>query len=173
MNKFKLWIEVVLLAVLVGGGFYAWQVWYSPEARKERALSDDYSHYEQAITDYASKEKADTYGGKTPEETIGMFTRALGSGDIDLASKYFALEKDMSSPDYLTRHKIEKALQEAKASGRLPIIMDALKKMQPAKHKTASPKTIDYVSLGEDGVAEYSMTLEFNEAADIWKIETL
>lgn len=39
------------------------------------------------------KEKADTYGGTTPEETFGMFLDALKAGDVDLASKYFVLDK--------------------------------------------------------------------------------
>lgn len=33
--------------------------------------------------------KEDTYGGKTPEETWGMFLDALKKGDIELASKYY------------------------------------------------------------------------------------
>lgn len=34
-------------------------------------------------------EKADTFGGKTPEETFDMFLAALNKGDIELASKYY------------------------------------------------------------------------------------
>src|SRR3989338_1604135 len=37
--------------------------------------------------------KNDTYGGKTPEETWAMFLDALKKGDIDLASKYFAVDE--------------------------------------------------------------------------------
>lgn len=35
--------------------------------------------------------KDDIYGGKTPEETWGMFLDALKRGDIELASKYYAV----------------------------------------------------------------------------------
>jgi hypothetical protein len=35
----------------------------------------------------------DKYGGKTPEETYDMLIEALKNNDIDLASKYFVLEK--------------------------------------------------------------------------------
>ncbi len=35
----------------------------------------------------------DTYGGKTPEETWGLFLDALKKGDVELASKYFVVEK--------------------------------------------------------------------------------
>ena len=37
--------------------------------------------------------KEDSYGGKTPEETWAMFLAALKKEDIELASKYFVVEK--------------------------------------------------------------------------------
>ena len=37
--------------------------------------------------------REDVYGGKTPEETWAMFLDALKKGDIDLASKYFVVDK--------------------------------------------------------------------------------
>ena len=37
--------------------------------------------------------REDTYGGKTPKETWGMFLDALKKGDVELASKYFVVEK--------------------------------------------------------------------------------
>ena len=35
----------------------------------------------------------DKYGGVTPEETFNMFIVALEKGDVELASKYFVLNK--------------------------------------------------------------------------------
>ena len=35
----------------------------------------------------------DTYGGKTPKETLELFIAAVEKGDYDLASKYFILTK--------------------------------------------------------------------------------
>jgi hypothetical protein len=35
----------------------------------------------------------DTYGGKTPEETLALFIDALKKGDTDLAAKYFVIDK--------------------------------------------------------------------------------
>ncbi len=37
--------------------------------------------------------RQDIYGGKTPEETLDLFIKALESGNLDLAAKYFVLEK--------------------------------------------------------------------------------
>lgn len=36
---------------------------------------------------------ADTYGGKTPQETLDMFIEAVEKGDYELASKYFVIPK--------------------------------------------------------------------------------
>lgn len=38
-------------------------------------------------------EAADTYGGKTPQETLQMYIDAVEKGNYELASKYFVLEK--------------------------------------------------------------------------------
>lgn len=39
------------------------------------------------------KKAADTIGGKTPQETLNMFIKAVESGDYELASKYFVIER--------------------------------------------------------------------------------
>ncbi|MBI4691898.1 MAG: DUF4878 domain-containing protein [Candidatus Terrybacteria bacterium] len=45
----------------------------------------------------------DTYGGKTPEETLELFIQALKEGNIDLASKYFVIEKQEEQKEYLQK----------------------------------------------------------------------
>ena len=35
----------------------------------------------------------DPYGGDTPEETLRLFVDALKTGDMELAAKYFVLDK--------------------------------------------------------------------------------
>ncbi len=37
--------------------------------------------------------KSDTYGGKTPEETLRLFVEALEERDVDLASKYISNDR--------------------------------------------------------------------------------
>lgn len=39
---------------------------------------------------------ADTYGGKTPQETLRMYIEAVEKGDYELASKYFVIENQKS-----------------------------------------------------------------------------
>ena len=47
--------------------------------------------------------KNDTYGGKTPEETLQMFIDAVEAGDYELASKYFTVEKRERELDTLQK----------------------------------------------------------------------
>src|SRR3989344_2001636 len=53
--------------------------------------------------------EADTYGGKTPEETLALFIDALKKGDTDLAAKY-ALPDDRNKElaDLQEEYKIDK-----------------------------------------------------------------
>src|SRR3989344_6820341 len=57
----------------------------------------------------------DTYGGKTPEETLALFIDALKKGDIDLAVKYVLIEKqdDMKNDlnDAKNSNRVEKVIQ--------------------------------------------------------------
>jgi len=85
-------VGVALLAVLI---FYGPSVFKNisefreakraGEAAKEKAQKD----YEELKRLY----EEDTYGGKTPEETLALFIDALKRGDTDLASKYFVIDK--------------------------------------------------------------------------------
>lgn len=82
------WSVVFILAVLaalviwsmlnLGPWLRAWQ--------EQRAASAAQRQLEKTY-------REDKYGGKTPEETFDMFIAALEKGDVDLASKYFVLNK--------------------------------------------------------------------------------
>lgn len=71
-------------------------------------LSNLYSYLEKKKQEKIIKEMQqpyleDTYGGKTPEETLELFIQALKEGNIDLASKYFILEKQEEWRDLLNK----------------------------------------------------------------------
>jgi len=83
-------------------------IWYigvslSPEAREERAARE---HLKNLQEQYEN----DTFGGETPEETIQLFIEALEAGDIDLATKYFVIDKQAER---------KKILEEIKEKGQL------------------------------------------------------
>src|SRR3989338_2945348 len=57
--------------------------------------------------------KKDIYGGKTPEETWAMYIDALKKGDIDLASRYYAVGRIEGVPiDEIYTKKQNGQLQE-------------------------------------------------------------
>lgn len=56
----------------------------------------DWWNAKKAQNEYEALKKLyeeDTYGGKTPEETLALFIDALKKGDTDLAAKYFVIEE--------------------------------------------------------------------------------
>src|SRR3989338_2957114 len=71
-----------VIIVLAFGALYYLNYYNSPEQKALRYYADLEKQYAE-----------DTYGGKTPEETLQLFIDALKAGDIDLASKYFVVEK--------------------------------------------------------------------------------
>ncbi len=93
-QKSKLWkffagfllIIVLALAGLWGIAKYERYV----GAREVNKLADAMEQFERAEYDRAM---ADTYGGRTPEETLALYIEAVEKGDYALASKYFILDK--------------------------------------------------------------------------------
>jgi hypothetical protein len=56
------------------------------------------------------RQLADTYGGKTPQETLRMYIEAVEKGDYELASKYFVIErqkKELESSNRLTKQQLQ------------------------------------------------------------------
>ena len=91
--KFVLGFLGVILAVfvLVVGGYSVWQkidMW-----RGQKAVQKFAEALKKAEQDDYQKAMADTYGGKTPQETLQMYIDAVEKGDYELASKYFIGDK--------------------------------------------------------------------------------
>lgn len=53
-------------------------------------LAQKMAQEEQEIIE---KRKADIFGGKTPQETLNLYIKAVEKGDYELASKYLVIEK--------------------------------------------------------------------------------
>jgi len=49
--------------------------------------------FQKAEQELYQKMMADTYGGKTPQETLQMYIDAVEKGDYELASRYFVKSK--------------------------------------------------------------------------------
>ena len=93
-------VAVLFLAV---GGFLIWrdsQVFVPVENPDTELQGKAYIKYWEKLNEAYKK---DEYGGATPEETLNLLIEALKAGDLELASKYFVVEKQPFILDELQR----------------------------------------------------------------------
>ena len=94
-HKRFIFFTIFAIGFLVAGGWW-WQT--DGQYRGVSFVSGDpdisspgeYARYYEALK---RAYETDIYGGETPDETLALFIEALKKGDIDLASKYFVVEK--------------------------------------------------------------------------------
>jgi hypothetical protein len=167
----RVWIIIAAAAVLfVLVGYIAyWDANLSPKAKMERETERAIQEYQRFVSDFEAAMKNDTYGGATPQETLDMFIAALKAGDTDLASKYFALETDEKSPDYLTRKKWEDGLQRTKQSGKIPEVIAMLEKVEPAG--SLMEGYFGFEVRSENGTLIADINMQLNKYSKVWKIE--
>ena len=158
------------IIVIVAGGFFVWERYFSPQAKINRETQKNYEKYLEWERNYEKAMKEDTYGGKTPEETLQMFIEALRKEDIELASKYFSLRED---GNYDT--KWEEALKQKKEAGELSRIIDIISRAVPDKETTTIKNSAWFVIYKKDNPNELEadINLHFNTYSHIWKIESL
>ena len=78
-NRKLIWAGVVLAVLILAViGWQYWQYTQSPYYQQMKAV--------RAIE--KDLKEQDKWGGKTPEETVRLFTEAVKKGDFELASKY-------------------------------------------------------------------------------------
>ena len=78
-NRKLIWAGIVLAALILAViGWQYWQYTQTPYYQQMRAV--------KMIE--AQQKESDKWGGKTPEETVRLFTEAVKKGDFELASKY-------------------------------------------------------------------------------------
>ena len=125
----------ILLAAGGLGGYWYWTNYLSPEALEAKKAAGDVEKFFAAQKAFEDAMKADTFGGKTPRETLDMFIDALKKGDVELAAKYFELETNDMDPNYLTRKKWEEGLKKAKEENRIEEILAVLVKAEAQSQK--------------------------------------
>lgn len=172
VEYWKFVIGFLFIMGLALGVYYAWQKYYSPEAKSNQAEEEKWEKAQKALNTLDETLRQDTYGGKTPEETLKMFIDALKKDDIELASKYFALDTNMGSPDYLTRRIWEEGLQKAKDEKRLIAIIDLLSKATFDK-KSSYGETAWFIVGNKKGEVEADININLNKQSGVWKIESL
>ena len=148
-----------LLIVVLGAASYSLVSWYRDP-------------YRVAMNNQEKVRKAyeeDVYGGKTPQETLNLFIDALRKDDLELASKYFALD------DNLSRGEWKEALIEQKDQGRLDDLIVLLSKAESGDNKNEdfAKSYYNFVVYGKNGELEADINFEFNPIAKIWKLYDL
>ena len=165
-------VGFLAIIVLAAGGFFIWDKYLSPQAKLERQNRENYQKYLDWQANYEKAMREDTYGGKTPEETLQMFIEALKKEDIELASKYFMLETDTQSPDYLTRNKWEAYLKEIQNRNLLQQMAKDIEKNAKPLTKTLNSEEFSYGLFNDDGTVGISINLKLNKYSGVWKIES-
>ncbi|PIR06248.1 hypothetical protein COS46_02030 [Candidatus Jorgensenbacteria bacterium CG03_land_8_20_14_0_80_38_39] len=158
------------IMVIAGAGFFVWNKYFSPQAKLERQTQENYQKYLNWQTNYEKAMKEDTYGGKTPEETLKMFIEALKKEDIGLASKYFVLREDGSAdPKWI------EVLKQKKETGQLSNIIDIVSRAVPDKEITTIENTAWFIVYKKDKPKELEadINLHFNTYSQVWGIESL
>ena len=103
----KHWTVVFILAILA-----AFVIWGMLQAGPWLKRLQDWRAARALRSEVEKIYRNDKYGGKTPEETFDMFIAALEKGDVDLASKYFILEKQESWKQSLATIKNQPAIYD-------------------------------------------------------------
>ena len=172
LEYWKFVIGFLLIMGIALGAYYTWQKYYSPEAKSDKAEQQKWEKAQKAINNLEETLRQDTYGGKTPEETLKMFVDALKKDDIELASKYFALDTNTKSPDYLTRKKWEDALRKTKEAGKLSEVINLLSRAKPDLENRSYEEDFKFATYEGKNLEAY-VNMEFNDDSKVWKIESL
>lgn len=165
--KFAIILGGIIVAVIAA--YLAWNYFFNPEAMERRENEKRYNQFFQALSEGEKKQKEDTYGGKTPEETLNLFINALESDNLELASKYFVLTVEGK-----TDPKWMEALQKAKTEGKIKTIITILK---DAKEDPKSSINIEshavFATIDNQGIAIGRISFFLNEHSNLWKIESI
>ncbi len=135
------------------------------EKRKEHRDFDRQTQKLQA--DLEKPYREDIYGGKTPEETWGLFLDALKKGDIDLASKYFAVEKQGEM-----KNRFEESIKLNRLQSSIKIFSGEFKK---EKDYLQGEKAYFFIPIKNTNkeIEAYPVVFYFNPYTQIWKILVL
>ena len=136
--------------------------------QKEKQLENNWK--EVAALDAANDAKwnaleaQDTYGGATPEETWDLFVAALEKEDIELAAKYFRVDKQETQLN---------EFKEGMANGAVRTFVDLIKNLKVVQKNTdARYSTFVTERLKETGTGMV-FELEINQQTHVWKILSL
>ena len=148
--------------------YFTWNGYLSPEARLGRKQINAWENFEKFMAGSEAKQKADTFGGKTPEETISMFVAALEKGDLDEAGKYFELQVD---GEY--NKEWREKLNQAKERDTIKLIIIDFKELKPGDEDNNLSGNKWFVKYDSNNKPEENVLLEQNKFSNLWKISSM
>ena len=152
------------IVIVIAGGYWIWDRFFSDAGRARRQVAQ----YEKAEKEYIAAATADTYGGKTPQDTLDLFVAALKKGDVELAHKYFLLDEAAS------REKWFAYLKEVKAKNLLDkMANDILLRAKTDLENRINENDFKFVLYDNNGDVGARINMQFNSYAKVWKIESL
>jgi len=159
MNKKKIILIIIAVLILIGVG-----VWFFYKYNWRFLKYPNNSEYQtqKYIDDMEKKYREDTYGGNTPEETLNLFIEALKAGDVDLASKYFVVEKQEEMKSRLIKIKESNYLND--------MIRDLDKEKES---NMLSDNRFNFYIYNDKNTLSIIISLIKNPFTDKWKIEEL
>ena len=159
---------IFALIFIVFIGLVIYEAFFSARAIENREDQEKLRVFTESIEAYEEAMRNDVYGGKTPEETLNLFIKALEENNFELASRYFVFEDNKNS-----NQEILNTLIDIEESKKLTTLINNIKKAIPDE-ESSSP-TSAWFSVFDHNSSEIiqEIHLEFNKFSGIWKIETM
>jgi len=174
MNTFKgllgrWWFWAIAVIVLLPAAWFLsgyiphkvrmWQV----ENYRDMAKAG-YAEMQQEQEALEAAYRKDTYGGKTPEETLELFIEALEAKDYELAAKYFVVEEQQKALE-------ENRLGEKEGANQYVVDTYRLGRIVSSTGVTSDMYTIEMYPAGES--IPFAVRFTLNPYTQKWKIVEL
>ena len=163
-------IFIMIIALLLYGLFIQY---LSPYARETRRLQQGYEKYLEWERGFKKAMQEDTYGGKTPQETLALFIEALRKGDIELAGKYIYEGVGVGSREYEDKKLYIEAMSRLQKEGKLQEAVDLLVKAQPTGFSINEKYYFGFEVKDENNDSIWHIGLFRHHYSPVWKIQSL
>ena len=155
-------IALIVIAVLL-------IQYFDPETVERREGRKNTEEFVELYEGWQRQLSEDTYGGKTPQETLNMFIEALRNEDLELASKYFAPEMDEENPEKMTWQGHLEYLQGMKEKGFIQRMVDEFENFDDDFRWSENVHWFTFNN--EDGSIELEIPVSLNKNSGVWKIQ--
>lgn len=155
-------IALIVIAVLL-------IQYFDPETVERREGRKNTEEFVELYEGWQRQLSEDTYGGKTPQETLNMFIEVLRNEDLELASKYFAPEMDEENPEKMTWQGHLEYLQGMKEKGFIQRMVDEFENFDDDFRWSENVHWFTFNN--EDGSIELEIPVSLNKNSGVWKIQ--